>query len=105
MPDWRDAVEGYLNTQRFNIIVEPQYFDVAAEVYQRLKGKYHSVGLVNTKKIMELSHAGSEGTLAEAVSSENRFARAYADDLLGRVIRCENVSEMKQYDSLFHGAV
>ena len=98
MPEWRDAVEGYLNTQRFNIIVEPQYFDIAAEVYQRLKGKYHSVGLVDVKKIMEMSSDRTEGTLAEVVSSENRFARAYADYILGRVVRCEDVTELKQHE-------
>ena len=26
---WRNAVEGYLNTQRFYVLVEPEHFDIA----------------------------------------------------------------------------
>lgn len=47
-PEWQNAVEGYLNTQRFNIIVDPQYYDVAAEVYDRMKHQIEGVTLVNT---------------------------------------------------------
>ena len=49
--EWQSAVEGYLNTQRFNIIVEPCYYDIAAEVYHKIKDRVHTVGLVNTGKL------------------------------------------------------
>ena len=97
MPAWRDAVEGYLNTQRFHILVEPAYYDIAAEVYDRLKGKIHSAGVVNMEKILREAPERTEGSLAEAVSSENRYAVAYANYLLGRVTRCETVLELKQH--------
>ncbi len=29
---WRNAIEGYLSSQRFDIIVEPRYYDIAAAV-------------------------------------------------------------------------
>lgn len=97
MPEWQDAVEGYLNTQRFNIIVEPEYFGIASQVYDKHRKTIHSVGLVNTGKILKEGNNNVEGTLAEAVKSENRFARAYANYLLGRVIRCERVEELKDH--------
>jgi len=97
MPEWQDAVEGYLNTQRFNIIVDPKYYDIAADVYDRLKKKIHSAGLVNAEKLMNEADEIQSNSLAEAVSSESRFARAYANYLLGRVTRCESVSELKSY--------
>ena len=34
---WRNAVEGYLNTQRFYILVEPESFDIALGIYDRLR--------------------------------------------------------------------
>lgn len=34
---WRNAVEGYLNTQRFYILVEPDSFDIALGIYDRLR--------------------------------------------------------------------
>ncbi len=38
-PRWQNAVEGYLNTQRFYIIVEPQYYSEALLVYNLLAYK------------------------------------------------------------------
>lgn len=97
MPEWRDAVEGYLNTQRFNIIVEPRYYDIAADVYDRLKARIHSAGLVNTEKLMQQEYAAEDNSLADVVSSENQYARAYATYLLGRVIRCDSVKDLKEH--------
>jgi len=95
--EWQNAVEGYLNSQRFNVIVEPKYFDIAAEVYNRNKDKVHSVGLVDIGKIMSKEVTIEKNSLAEKVTSENRFARAYADFLLGRVVCCDSVNEINSY--------
>ena len=38
-----------------------------------------------------------ELTLASVVSSKNRYARAYANYLMGRVVLCDEVIELKQY--------
>jgi len=93
-PQWQNAVEGYLNTQRFYLLVEPQYYAIALSVYDRIKREIHSVGLVNTEKL-PLSDAIDQGSLAYVVSSENRWARAYATYLLNRVMRCASVDELK----------
>ena len=95
-PEWQNAVEGYLNTQRFNIIVDPQYYDIAAEVYDRMKHQIEGVTLVNTQALDLKSETG-EMTLASVVSSKNRYARAYANYLMGRVVLCDEVIELKQY--------
>ena len=34
---WASAIEGYLNTQRFDLIIEPKYFDDALEIYENCK--------------------------------------------------------------------
>lgn len=94
---WQDAVEGYLNTQRFNLFVEPAYYDIAAEVYDRLKNRIHSVALVNTGAL-DLNTQTPEGSLAEVITSENRYAKAYANEILGRVVRCKDVLELKGYN-------
>ena len=95
-PEWQNAVEGYLNTQRFNIIVEPQYYDVAAEVYDRMKHQIEGVTLVNTQAL-DLKSETDETSLASVVSSKNRYARAYANYLMGRVVLCDEVIKLKQY--------
>lgn len=91
---WQDAIEGYLNTQRFHIIVEPAYYDIAAEVYDRNKGRIHTAALVNTSAL-DLDTPASENSLAGLIESKNRYARAYANYLLGRVTVCENTQQLK----------
>ncbi len=95
-PEWQNAVEGYLNTQRFNIIVEPEYYDIAADVYDRMKSKIEGVSLINTRAL-DLRKDTQQNTLAFVVSSKNRYAKAYADYLMGRVVLCEKVDELKQH--------
>lgn len=95
-PEWQNAVEGYLNTQRFNIIVEPQYYDVAAEVYDRFKAQIEGVALINTHAL-DLKNEPQDNTLASVVSSKNRYAKAYANYLMGRVVLCDEVVELKQH--------
>lgn len=94
---WRNAVEGYLNLQKFYLVIEPQYYDIALEVYDRRRKQIHTAGIINTKKVPAIASVDNK-SLAYVVKSENRYAKAYANYLLGRVIRCENVSEMENYD-------
>ena len=99
IPDerWQDAVEGYLNTQRFDLIVAPAAFDAAIAVYERRKRErhLHSVGLVNTEAILREATPARSGSLAEAVVTTDPSARAYIDRLLGRVMRCDTEQELK----------
>ena len=93
---WQNAVEGYLNTQRFHIIVEPQYYDIAAEVYDRNRSRIHTAAVVNTAKL-DIDAVPDEHSLASVVKSENVYARAYVCYLLGRVTMCETVSQLKEH--------
>ena len=93
---WQNAVEGYLNSQRFYIITEPEYYDIAAEVYDRHKSKIHTAAIVNTAKL-KTDVTPDITSLASVVTSENRYAYAYICYLLGRVTMCESVSELKEH--------
>ena len=95
-PRWQDAVEGYLNTQRFYIIVEPQYYAIALDVYDRIRNEIHSVGLVNTEKL-PVDDPVAPDSLAYVVACENRWAKAYAIYLLNRVVRCESVDKLQDH--------
>lgn len=101
VPDekWQDAVEGWLNTQRFDLIVEPRYFDYALEVYERHKREHNisGVGLVNTGKVLKFLHRMERGSLAEEVRSDNQYALAYVRQLMGNVMKCEHEHELKSH--------
>lgn len=95
---WRNAVEGYLNTQRFYIVVEPDNFDIALGTYDKLRKskKAFGVGLINTQKLDSYEKA-PEGSLATVVTSKNKFAKRYINMVLGKVMMCEHYSELKKY--------
>ena len=97
-PAWQNAVEGYLNTQRFYILVEPQYYQIALEVYNRIKKEVHTVGLINTSREQFREPIQPQpDSLAAVVTSDNRWALAYAHFLLGRVTRCPSVDSLKEH--------
>ena len=77
---WTNAIEGYLNTQRFYLIVEPEYYTRALQIYNANKRSY-SQGIINFKKLPETEPENN--SLASLVTTENRFARRYADYVLG----------------------
>ncbi len=93
---WRDAVEGYMNTQKFYLVVEPEYFPVALEVYNKNRSRIHTAGLINTRKV-PLEYETDNKSLSYVVKSDNEYAKAYVEYLLGRVKRCDKVEELEQY--------
>lgn len=94
---WRNSIEGYLNTQRFDLIIDPKYFDEALRIYEQEKqqNEIYGVGLVNTGKLEEVNV--KENSLASYITSDNIYALRYAKYLLNRVICCESVDDLKNY--------
>lgn len=93
---WSNAVEGYLHTQKFYLVVEPEYYDVALEVYDRNRRNIHTAGIINSKKL-PMAKETDHQSLAYVVKSENRYAKAYVNYILGRVTRCESVRELENF--------
>lgn len=98
--EWRDAVEGYLNTHRFYVLVNPEDFDLALGTYDRLRRekKVYGVGLINTKDLEKYDTA-PEGTLASVVTSQNPYARQYSNLILGKVQMCKRYEDLKKYQN------
>ncbi len=96
---WRNAIEGYLNTQRFYILVEPEHFDIALGIYDKLRKdkKIYGVGLINTGKL-EAYDTVPDGSLATVVESKSIYAKRYINMILGKVHMCERVDDLKRYD-------
>ena len=96
---WRGAVEGFLNTQKFYLLVEPEVYDDALALYDGLKGSgRQTYGLVDVGKIRQREQTDAqEGSLARKVETDSDLARSYINYLLGRVICCETVSELREH--------
>ena len=96
---WRGAVEGFLNTQKFYLLVEPEVYDDALALYDGIKGNgRQTYGLVDVGQIRQREQTDAqEGSLARKVETDNDLARSYINYLLGRVICCETVSELREH--------
>ncbi len=96
---WRNALEGYLATQRFDIIVDPMYFSDALDIYDRVKfeQKIYGVGLVNTQKLNAYDQI-NPGTLAEKITTDSNYARYYVNMILNNTYCVEHVQDLKNYN-------
>lgn len=95
---WQDAVESYLNTQRFNIIVAPENYLVAKKVFISLGDKVKGIGLIDTRKIGDITYGeGGESYLGDKVESENIYAKRYARFVMRDVVCCGSADTLEQY--------
>lgn len=96
--EWADTIEIFLGNRRFNLIVEPRYFDQALQIYSRIKDRYrlYGIGLVNTKQIARYTNY-EKNSLASIIDSENKDARAYINYTCGNVIMCNSAMELEKY--------
>ena len=95
---WQDAVESYLNTQRFNIIVEPDNYLSAKKVFVSLGDKVKGIGLIDTGKIRDVEYKTSdESYLGDKIESENIYAKTYARFVMKNVICCESSDDLENF--------
>ena len=95
---WQDAVESYLNTQRFNIIVAPDNYLVAKKVFISLGDKVKGIGLIDTRKIGDIQYCEEEVSfLGDKVESENIYAKRYARFVMRDVVCCETPDSLEQH--------
>lgn len=99
-PAWRNAVEGYLNTQRYNLLVAEEDYQSAVAIYDSVKDALHihGVAVVDIAAIRRLHPVRRPGSLAEEIVTSDADARLYADFLLGRVMKCEDLKEHNQQE-------
>lgn len=99
-PNWADTIEIFLGNRRFNMIVEPRYFDQALQIFSRIKDRYrlYGIGLVNTKQISKYK-SYENNSLASIIDSENQDARCYINYTCGNVIMCNDAMELEKYQT------
>lgn len=80
-----NAIEGFLNTQRFDLIIDPKYYDDALEIYEKVKQelKIYGVGIIHCAAAGE--YDVHENTLFNKLVINNSYAQFAAYMLLGKV--------------------
>ena len=67
-------------------------------LFRSQKYNLHSFGLVDVEKLTAREIKKRPGSLAEYITTEDPHARALADYLLGRVIGCAQVEEIRNHE-------
>lgn len=98
---WHNAIEGYLGNNKLMLVVEPAYVKTAMDFYKDMeKKKYCRVSILDTEKILESANKGEiavyEGALCEEVKTKEEYVRAYIDFMLGKVMKCESMEELRK---------
>jgi uncharacterized protein YPO0396 len=112
---WRDAVEGYLNTRRFDVIVAPEDYSRALGLYERHKRAYNlpgrgevfisGVGLVDIEKILQFGPRPATRSLAEQVQTDDAYARAYCDFVMGDVVCVDDEQSLRRHKAAITDSV
>lgn len=94
---WRNAVEGYMAGNKLLLVVPPGYAKDALEIYRGMdKKKYFKVAVLDTEKVAEKRWEVRPRALSEEIETKNESVRAYVDFLMGRVIKCETIDELRE---------
>ncbi len=106
-PRWRDAVEGYLGSRRFDVIVAPEDYPRALSLYERYKRDYPlpgrgvvfiaGVGLVDLERVLRLNARPEPRSLADQVETNDPAARAYCDFVLGEVVCVDDEQSLRKH--------
>ncbi|WP_053367798.1 ATP-binding protein [Bacillus sp. FJAT-27245] len=96
---WRNAIEGYLHTQKFDVLVEPAFFEQALSAYEREKWnlKIEGAGLVNTNEEKEYLGLVQKGSLAGELETPNKVIKARIDHLLGKLMKVTSEKGLSQH--------
>lgn len=96
-PLWTNAIEGIMHNQKFNIFVDEKYFNEGYEILRDLLAKNHFYGttLVDQSRIIERNYSADRNSLAEEIITDHEGARAYADFLIGRLVKCKTPVEAR----------
>ncbi len=95
---WRNAVEGYMGYNKLSVIVEPKYARTAMKIYEEMdKEKFYRVAVLDTERVAADRHQVAQGSLAEEVEARSDYAQAYVNFLLGKVMKCEDVDELRTH--------
>lgn len=97
-PRWVDVVEGYLRKQKQYILVAPEYYTEAITIYdeQRRERNLYDISLIDGQKVLAKACSSRSGSLAEEIETENPYARAYVNFLIGDLMKCDRISDLRK---------
>lgn len=93
--EWKNAIEGRMGRLKHSLITEPQYAHEAAVLFRNMK-QYENVDLINSKAIADSKPDCMEGSLYEAVKTQEAYVDVCLRRYLGHIIKCRSMEELEQ---------
>lgn len=93
--EWKNAIEGRMGRLKHSLITEPQYAHEAAVLFRNMK-QYENIDLINSKAIADSKPDCMEGSLYEAVKTQEAYVDVCLKRYLGHIIKCRSVEELEQ---------
>ena len=95
--EWRAIIESILGDWADAVIIEPRFMDEAYPHFDR-NYKATRAKLIQSENVLEQDQIVRPGTLAEAVVTDNPYARAFLNVRLGRIIRARSANDIRKGD-------
>jgi hypothetical protein len=94
---WRGIIESILGDWVDAVIIEPRFMDKA---YAHFDSNYKATKakLIQSENVSAQDWGNRQGTLAEAVVTENSYARAFINVRLGRIVRARYANDIRKGD-------
>lgn len=94
---WRGIIESILGDWVDAVIVEPGRMD---DAYGHFDSNYKATRakLIQSENVSAQDQGVRPGTLAEAVVTDNRYARAFLNVRLGRIVRARSADDIRKGD-------
>lgn len=95
--EWRGIIEAILGDWSDAVIIEPGFMDQA---YPHFDSNYKATRakLVQSENVLPQDQTVRPGTLAEAVVTDNPYARAFLNVRLGRIVRARSADDIRKGD-------
>jgi uncharacterized protein YPO0396 len=101
IPDerWQDAIEAMLGARRFTIVPAPEHFDAALRILEeaRAREQLYEAALLDLERASNEARQARPHSLALQVETANAGVRAYIDSILGDIITCDEVAQLRSH--------
>lgn len=97
LAQWRGIIESILGDWVDAVIIEPRFMNTA---YEHFDSNYKATKakLIQSENVSAQDWGNRQGTLAEAVETDNTYARAFINVRLGRIVRARSANDIRKGD-------
>ena len=96
---WANVIEGYMSRQKFYLLVDPKYYGQALKICRDYYSTHpeEEYKLIDGEKVYNEKKNIHPKALSHVLKSDNKYAEAYVEYLLGHVVRVDKLEDIRNY--------